>query len=63
MYLFQCLQKLCNLEKGLWVYIKHLNITYPVSAKREAAQQVESTPVICDKVTWKYFFRCLPAAL
>lgn len=50
MYLFQSLQKLCNTEKGLWVYIKYLNITYPVSAKLDAPQQVKSAPVIFDKV-------------
>lgn len=50
MYLFQSLQKLCHTEKGLWVYIKYLNITYPVSAKLEAPQQMKSAPVIFDKV-------------
>ena len=49
-YLFQSLQKFCNTEKGLWVYIKYLNITYPVSAKLEAPQQMKSAPVIFDKV-------------
>lgn len=50
-YLFQCLQKLCNSEKGLWVYIKYLNITSPVSGKLEAAQQIKSAPVSFDKAT------------
>lgn len=50
-YVFQCLQKLCKSEKGLWVYIKYLSITYSLLAKLESAQQIKSTPVIFDKAT------------
>lgn len=41
-YLCQCLQKLCNSEKGLWLYIKCLNSTYLMTGKLEAAQQIQS---------------------
>lgn len=54
MYLFQCLQKLCNSDRGLWVYIKYLDITCPISAELEATQQIKSVPVIFDKATWEH---------
>ena len=53
-YLFQCLQKLCNSEKGLWVYINYLNIAHPLSAKLEAVQRIKPAPVIFDKATWEH---------
>lgn len=42
MYLFQCVQKLCNSEKSLWVDIKYVSVTYPLSAKLAAAGQIKS---------------------
>jgi hypothetical protein len=62
-YLFQRLQKLCNSEKGLWVYIKYLNITSPTPAKLEAAQQIKSDPAIFDKATWEHTSSGVFAAL
>lgn len=41
-YLFQCSQRLCNSGKSLWVYINYSNITQPISARLEPAQQMKS---------------------